>query len=211
MFVPILNREIHVYFPTCVMRRRLPDAETLNAALAAYCRTSRATAPGVQKSNHGGWQSEPTLFVDPDPAVAPLREAVLRALVDLSALVFGTPTQSIAIEDNLTAWININEAGDYNAHHVHLPATWSGVYYVEVGVPPADARPNSGDLELFDPRGQGLDGTGATFSHQSRILVTPEPGLLVIFPGYLEHFVHPYAGTTPRISIAFNARMRRKT
>ena len=50
----------------------------------------------------------------------------------------------------------------------------------------------------------------STLGHQSRIVIAPEPGLLVIFPGYLTHFVHPYAGATPRISIAFNTRVQRR-
>jgi uncharacterized protein (TIGR02466 family) len=210
MIVPILNQDIHLYFPTCVMRRRVAGAEAINAALAPHCRARWQAAPGVQKSNYGGWQSEPTLFADPDPAVLPLRDAVLRALTDLSAAVFATPPETLRVADELVAWININEAGDYNAQHVHLPSTWSGVYYVETGAVPEGARPHSGHLELHDPRGPGIDGPGAAFGHQSRIVVPPEPGLLVIFPGYLAHSVHPYAGTTPRISVAFNTRLQRR-
>ncbi len=209
MFVPILNREIYVYFPTCVMRRQITGAATFNPALAAHCRALRAEMPGVQKSNYGGWQSSPTLFHDPSPAVRPVHDAVLAALTDLSATVFASPPQTIDVKSELVAWVNINEAGDYNARHVHLPSTWSGVYYVEVGETPAGARPHSGHLELYDPRGDGIDGSGGALNHQARITITPEPGLLVVFPGYLPHFVHPYAGETERISIAFNARARR--
>ena len=32
----------------------------------------------------------------------------------------------------------------------------------------------------------------------------PEAGLLVIFPSWLYHWVHPYVGPTPRIAVSFN-------
>jgi uncharacterized protein (TIGR02466 family) len=210
MIVPVVNKDIHLYFPTCVMQRRVDGAEALNAALAPYCRAQVQASAGVRKSNYGGWQSEPTLFASADPAVAMLRETVLRALTDISATIFGVPPQAMRVGDELVGWINVNEAGDYNTMHVHLPSTWSGVYYVETGAAPEAARPHSGQLELLDPRGPGIDGPGATLGHQSRIVIAPEPGLLVIFPGYLTHFVHPYAGATPRISIAFNTRVQRR-
>jgi len=35
--------------------------------------------------------------------------------------------------------------------------------------------------------------------------VRPQAGLLVIFPSWLYHWVHPYTGQTPRIAISFNA------
>lgn len=209
MIVPIVNKDIHIYFPTCVMRRQVEGAAAFNPALAAHCRALRAAASGVQKSNYGGWQSEPTLFQDPDPAVLPLREAVLRALTDLSATVFALPPRALSVADEMTAWVNINQPGDYNARHVHVPSTWSGVYYVESGAAPADARPHAGHLELHDPRGDAIDGRGGALGHQARITIAPEPGLLIVFPGYLPHFVHPYAGASERISIAFNARVRR--
>jgi hypothetical protein len=37
--------------------------------------------------------------------------------------------------------------------------------------------------------------------------VTPEVGMLVLFPSWHLHAVHPYHGETERISIAFNARI----
>ena len=39
---------------------------------------------------------------------------------------------------------------------------------------------------------------------QSRYLITPIPGLMVLFPSWLNHLVHPFFGAGERISIAFN-------
>jgi hypothetical protein len=35
--------------------------------------------------------------------------------------------------------------------------------------------------------------------------VRPRAGLLVVFPSWLYHWVHPYSGQGPRIAISFNA------
>ena len=39
---------------------------------------------------------------------------------------------------------------------------------------------------------------GSTFT------IRPRTGMLVVFPGYLQHYVHAYRGTRPRIAIACN-------
>ena len=36
--------------------------------------------------------------------------------------------------------------------------------------------------------------------------IAPTPGLLLVFPSFVYHGVHPYRGSKPRISIAFNLR-----
>ena len=36
------------------------------------------------------------------------------------------------------------------------------------------------------------------------LLIRPKPGLMVIFPAWAEHWVHPFHGDGNRISIAIN-------
>lgn len=195
-------QDITLCFPTLVLHRKLATAEALNQALRAHCLTARERSLGVQFSNYGGWQSEPTLFASREPCVLALKEAVHEALYEITAAQFGD-TAPFAFADTLIGWININDAGAYNAQHSHFTATWSGVYYVDPGEPTAD-RPESGALEFADPRGVAVRALSPPFSHLVGATVTPEAGKLIIFPGYLEHAVHPYFGKTPRISIAFN-------
>jgi hypothetical protein len=38
--------------------------------------------------------------------------------------------------------------------------------------------------------------------------VRPENGMMLIFPGWLNHYVHPYWGERERISVAFNLMIR---
>ena len=59
-------------------------------------------------------------------------------------------------------------------------------------------------LQLLDPRyGFKLSNAeGKSVDHYC--MVKPIPGIMVLFPGWLVHQVHPFHGTGERISIAFN-------
>ena len=100
-------------------------------------------------------------------------------------------------------WANISRRGHYNSVHDHPGAMWSGVYSISGGEPDGD-DPFNGKLELLDPRvgvnmprlEQGLFG--------GRYLVDSLPGLMVMFPSWLKHMVHPFSGSRERISTSFN-------
>ena len=66
-------------------------------------------------------------------------------------------------------------------------------------------RPLSGVLEFLDPRAGVEAVTAPGDPYGEPVRVRPEAGLLVIFPSWLYHWVHPYAGQTPRIAVSFNA------
>jgi hypothetical protein len=67
------------------------------------------------------------------------------------------------------------------------------------------ARPLSGVLEFLDPRAgvEAVSAPGDPYGEPVRI--KPGAGLLVIFPSWLYHWVHPYMGETPRVAVSFNA------
>jgi hypothetical protein len=78
------------------------------------------------------------------------------------------------------------------------------VYYVNAGSDSPD-QPLSGVLEFLDPRAgvEAVTTPGDPYGEPFR--VRPQAGLLVIFPSWLYHWVHPYGGQTPRIAVSFNA------
>ena len=59
-------------------------------------------------------------------------------------------------------------------------------------------------LEFLDPRGGAEAVTAPGDPYGEPFRVWPESGLLVVFPSWLYHWVHPYAGKTPRIAVSFN-------
>lgn len=104
---------------------------------------------------------------------------------------------------SLSAWAAICRAGAYHAPHAHPDSAWSGAYYVDAGTSDPDT-PLGGVLEFLDPRGGAEAVTAPGDPYGEPFRVRPESGLLVVFPSWLYHWVHPYAGQTPRIAVSFN-------
>src|SRR5215217_9029755 len=102
-------------------------------------------------------------------------------------------------------WINVNPTGAYNTPHDHPGNLWSGTYYVTT--PDAgDASGASGRIEFIDSRSGLADNlVNAPFT-ASKCGIRPQPGMLLLFPANLLHWVHPNAAEDERVTIAFNAR-----
>jgi hypothetical protein len=105
---------------------------------------------------------------------------------------------------SVAGWAAICRTGGYHAPHSHPDSAWSGVYYVDPGTD-SPGQLLSGVLEFLDPRSgvEAVTAPGDPYGEPFR--VRPEAGLLVIFPSWLYHWVHPYTGRTPRIAVSFNA------
>jgi len=181
----------------------LPGAEFLNKGLRRHVLDLERSSPGRTVSNAGGFQSDGNLF-----AVATAELKILAQAIELGwrslcrSLVPDQPELERQTLE-LNGWANINRDGHYNRAHSHAGVHWSGVYYVAAGQPDA-AIANNGVLELIDPRDLGGVVPTPGFPVGHSLIVKPEPGLLVLFPGWLQHWVTPYRGKGERISIAFN-------
>lgn len=157
----------------------------------------------VAKSNQGGWHSPETLFQSKHPSVVWMVRTLFEATVAAVRQVGMHP------EDEHLAmtgcWANINEAGDWNAPHLHLPDVWSGVFYVDVNAPQGAQRrsENDGDLIFVNPMPLGNKlGRPATRARK------PRNGTMFLFPSYLLHMVAPHFDDKPRISVAFNMKFK---
>ena len=153
-------------------------------------------------SNVGGWHSRRDFLQRRDPAVPALTVWItwaLRQMIDATAGANGFKGALSA-----SAWATICRAGAYHAPHSHPDSAWSGVYYVDPGLSSPD-QPLSGVLEFLDPRAgvEAITAPGDPYGEPFR--VRPQAGLLVVFPSWLYHWVHPYTGQTPRIAVSFNA------
>ena len=108
------------------------------------------------------------------------------------------------------AHANVSRRGHYHTVHNHPGSCWSGVYYVDCGTESEASQARSGVLDLLDPRPftEMVPVPGEPYGQ--KICVKPKPGMMLVFPGFLYHFVHPFDGDGERISIAFNARTDRR-
>ena len=189
-------------YPTPIRRHLYTDVADFNRELAAKILAMRDASPGVRYSNVGGWHSDRWFLKNlghefAERLVGMFVENVRATVMTMVELDTPLPDQ-VGVE----AWANVNGKGDTNAPHIHGGSPWSGVYFVAT-----DPSPSAGgDLFFTDPRTAALMLTHPfnIFKTGSRIAVKAEAGRIVIFPSFLYHGVEPYAGETPRISIAFN-------
>jgi uncharacterized protein (TIGR02466 family) len=195
-------------FVVPVLRHRWDDAAPLNAALREAILAQAGRSAGNAKSNVGGWQSTQDFLKWTGEAGRALAgrmvELVNHATAQLLDQLGSEAARGAQFSWKLAIWANVNRRGDYNKVHLHPGATWSGVYYVDAGDPPSEGTRDAGRLSLMDasPTAQMTFLAGLV---RPTLEVAPADGLMVLFPSYLPHMVHPYAGERPRISIAFNA------
>jgi uncharacterized protein (TIGR02466 family) len=197
-----MELEVTAAFPTLVGRLHVPDADAMNQDLRGVILAEETEYGSLGRSNVGGWHSRPDFHRRPEPAVTGLTTWItwaVRKMIEASA---GPGTFKGTL--SLSAWAAICRAGAYHAPHAHPDSAWSGVYYVDAGTGGPDSPPG-GVLEFFDPRGGAEAVTAPGDPYGEPLRVRPEAGLLVVFPSWLYHWVHPYAGQTPRIAVSFNA------
>jgi uncharacterized protein (TIGR02466 family) len=203
----VLQREnVTLAFGTPLSTYLWPNSEALNKALADVILQKERADRGVKMSNVGGWHSRSDLFQWNADCVRTLRDRAIASTQEMTWLVVtGGVPRKVSLQTE--CWANISRRGHYNSVHDHPGMTWSGVYYVSAGK--ADNNdPANGRLELLDPRvGVSVFGREEGFLG-GRYFIEPLPGLMVIFPSWLKHMVHPFIGSGERISIAFNVRVQ---
>jgi uncharacterized protein (TIGR02466 family) len=172
--------------------------ELNNDEIIDYAYNLQKINPGHLKSNRGGWQC--TDIVNPPPSYIKLIDSINDILIDVHK------TMGLKIEYPsyvAGSWININPFGSYNLRHLHPRSLFSGVYYPKV--------PNGecGDIIFYRDNvmlsylpshivEDWNDITSGTTTYKAK------PGMLLIFPSWLEHSVTTNLTTEDRISISFN-------
>jgi uncharacterized protein (TIGR02466 family) len=146
------------------------------------------------RTNRRGWNSE-SMTVLAQPAFADLRQAI-RAACASALREMGLGERAFRLQ----SWVNLHDRGGFNFTHMHEGTLLSGSFYVNV---PA----GSGQFVFRDPRPGVIHGAlkGGVVNGHADVHLTPSPGLLVLFPCWMEHYVEPHDSDEPRISIAFNA------
>jgi uncharacterized protein (TIGR02466 family) len=195
--------DVVMTYGTLLLQRRIDAMLAHNAALTDLALRLRAAEPGMTKSNAGGWHSAGNIFEREEPEIHLLAQHLQAAIQHVSVLAKQITAPRVNFEATLYGWINVNGQGDYNTPHCHPGDTWSGVYYIRTGSAAPD-RPMSGRIEFMDPRSRCEVGPTTGLAHASSIWIGPADGMLLIFPSYLEHYVHPYFGTGERVTLAFN-------
>jgi uncharacterized protein (TIGR02466 family) len=197
-----MEKQVALAYPTPIGRFKVPDCEAVNRELRRVILEKERTEPSADYANVGGYHSRADLLDWPIPEAGTLRGWITEAINHM----IGSVTEGRPLRGGygISAWANIARTGNYHRVHNHPKSAWSGVYYVEIGqVDPK--HPLAGVLELCDPRPftEMVASPGEPFG--KRVIFRPEPGMMVLFPSWLYHFVNPFQGAGERISIAFNS------
>lgn len=194
-------------FPTPLGIFPLPNATELNPSLtAAILQRECEQEDKVTTNNIGGWHSTWDLLQWPIPEIATLKEWITMTVKYMVGTVTRQDRFNISLD--LYAWANINRAHCYREKHHHPYAHWSGVYYVQVGDYADENNPHAGQIVFQDPRGviNMFPHPGST-DFSSNYPVKPTEGMLLVFPSWLQHYVHSFESGPDRITISFNARV----
>ena len=104
----------------------------------------------------------------------------------------------------------IHSHSDYQPLRNHPKAYLSGLYYIAV---PGDVRdPHhrsdtySNALSFYDPRfGINTSAIAKDPNFEMEKQVRPSAGVMIIWPSYVDYFMHPNLSASPMIAIQFNA------
>ena len=190
-------------FSTPLSMYDLPGMEEVNRDLTARLVAESKVVPSVQRSNVGGWHSRPDLALRPESCFRTLTENMLRRVretVESLAQENKQPLPPMRI--GIYAWAMVMRHGDYTMPHDHAEAHWGSVYYPDAGDADEKVDPFSGLISFINPRHGGRQMPVELFG--TIYTAKPSSGRLLIFPGWLLHYVNAYHGTRPRVAISAN-------
>ena len=189
---------MHLFFSTPIWASQIEDYQKINNDMLSYIINLQRLDPvGVIKSNFKGWHSKDFNLKDKEPKnfITAIKKNLNEALNDMN---WNLVSQSVKISN---MWAIVNEQSALNQKHQHSNSDISAAYYVE-------AHENCGDIVFYDPR------PARTYKHPlakspNKLNATvnsikPEPGMLVLFPSYLDHSVNTNLSNKKRIVISFN-------
>lgn len=189
---------MHLFFSTAVWASKINNFPEINNQMFDYIiNLQKKDTIGITKSNFKGWHSKDFDLKDEQPKnfVKAIKQNLNIALDDMN---WDLTKQTVNIK---SMWAIINEKAAWNQKHLHSNSDLSAAYYV-------CAEENCGDIVFYDPRpsrvykhpiSKSPNKLNATVNS-----IKPEPGLLVLFPSYLDHSVNPNMSDKKRIVISFN-------
>lgn len=192
-------------WPTPILRRNVDDASLLSALRDQILAREEDDPEGMPRALVNGWHSRLDLMEWPGDAIADLKQHIGDALSDFMTMMANG--RHVSGTAHITAWANISRRGGFHRLHTHHSSMISGVFYVDIGVADPEDTAFNGSLTFVDPRQavEMIPMPGQPFGE--KIKFDPKPGMLLLFPSWLKHFVDPFRGEGTRISIAFNIAM----
>lgn len=172
----------------------LADAASHKEGLRTAIERHREAVPLPTGSHRNAWRTTKALHKTEDPHVAWLSARILELVLRALGALYDDWKHGVPGIDAM--WANVGAYGAWLAPHNHHPQAWSGVYYVSGAPGPTTAQEDRGGrIAFLNPNPVALPRS---------VAYAPTDGLLFLFPGWLEHMVHPNLREEERVSVAFN-------
>ena len=195
---------MNLFFSTPVWTNKIDNYKNVNEDIYKYILTLQKTDPnGIYKSNISGWHSKDFDLSQKIPKIF-IQSIMNNIQIALNDMEWDLEKQEVKVSN---MWAIINQEGAFNQKHQHGNCDLSAAYYVS-------AHEGCGDIVFYDPR------PAPVFSHpiakKPNILnatinsVSPQEGMLVLFPSYLEHSVKTNLSNKQRVVISFNLNLKKK-
>jgi uncharacterized protein (TIGR02466 family) len=191
-------------FSTPVAMYEHPGLASMNQEITDILVAESESIPSVSVSNVGGWHSKYDLFTRPEACFRKLGEIIVASARETTAVVAkNTGGRVLQVTTKAEMWAMVMRNGDYTTPHTHADSHWASVYYADAGDSEETPGSKSGAISFVDPRMGYLPIPGLDIA-LGNFEVNAKTGQLLVFPGWLMHFVHPYRGRRPRVSLACN-------
>lgn len=188
-------KNLEYYWGTPVYSEILEQID--NKKIAQYCLNLRKTDEGKRVSNEGGWQSKDFTYKTLPREIKEFIPILDSKIIDYKNTIGIKPKVIGKLSE---FWININNKGHYNTPHNHGNVSIAGVYYVQ------SEPESSGNITFLAPTLNTW--SNAWFEegvlNNGNLSFYPIPGLLLLFPSWQYHYVHPNKINKNRISLSFN-------
>lgn len=212
------NPDIHLLWPTPILRKKFDQHQDVNAELVKLFTKHRKQHDQTNGPVYSS--SDDLLMRYNDPAINALFQFISGAVFEISSQMNGElwkHSRSQKMNMNVVgAWFQIQNGHGFHETHTHGNCAWSGVYYVQV---------DDDDKRISDPELGEMNGMTRFYSHHIDVIgggymdsgnlylqdtsfdSKPEEGVLCVFPAHLKHMAMPYKGDKDRIIVSFNVQV----
>lgn len=104
------------------------------------------------------------------------------------------------------SWCHITRDGGYHDMHTHPGSSWSAIYYLDTG--DMDKGRKNGVNRFFCPyHSMYIDAGTAWTAANTSVDFVATPGMMIVFPSWIQHNAVTYRGSQDRIVIAANCKI----
>ena len=207
------------HWPVPLAVHRFERASEVNDVLARVFTAMRATDPDNENGDSFYASADDLLQRVNIPEFRELIEFIAQSLQttakQANATVWPKGRRDLRLE-LMGVWFQIQNGTASHDIHTHGNCSWSGVYYVQIDTleqrcQHPQLKNLNGATRFYSPLFPLLGGAhmdmGNAFMQQATLDLTPSAGELVLFPAFLQHKAMPYAGSSDRIVVSFNAQI----